>query len=106
MAAFGSTSEVQLVGDREKIADLVHFHAGLRGQSGPWLTRVSGQPAANTGVNIPEPSIARCYQVQAYSVFQSAGLFRDSSARCCTSPQQQSRGGCTMTHHTRTEWLR
>src|SRR3954466_8280223 len=97
VAAFGGAGEVQRVGDREKIADLMHFHAGLPRRTGQGSARVLGQPAAKTTVQRLAWSIARRYQVQAYSAFQSAGLFRHSSARCCTSPQQQRRGECAMT---------
>src|SRR4051812_26989766 len=75
----------------------MHFHAGLPRRTGQGSARVLGQPAAKTTVQQLEWSIAPRYQVQAYSAFQSAGLFRHSSARCCTCPQQQRRGECAMT---------
>src|SRR4051794_39716480 len=61
----------------------MHFHAGLPRRTGQGSARVLGQPAANTTVQRLAWSIARRYRVQAYSAFQSAGLFRHSSARCC-----------------------
>src|SRR4051812_41976389 len=61
----------------------MHFPAGLPRRTGQGSARVLGQPAAKTTGQRLAWSIARRYQVQAYSAFQSVGLFRHSSARCC-----------------------